>query len=338
MNTSSMGFSPIGQAAIERRAMAPVFIVGNMRSGTTVLHKTLLQAIDAAVDIDPSDLESRPFWMKHGIQCGTILTGTFCAAASADTVSEETKARIRSVFNKASARGSRVITKNVHFCNKIPLLHELFPDALYIHILRQDLSVVASMKKAFTNFSEGKTLWGTSCIHYWPDEPRPCWNVLSRQQLPQRRVVKEKLRRLVTHRSLILTPAFADWTAFRKEHPDPTRYFPGGGFQRLEESWVKSNHNILLDVKDLGLAPRYLAINYHSMVEKPKNVFRAVADFLGVKYKSGSTFENLTAGRQDKWQHQLTAAEIEICKTQRENFSLEGSILAEKLPGPVFAA
>lgn len=317
--------------------MAPVFIVGNMRSGTTVLHKTLLQAIDTAVDIDPSDLESRPFWMKHGMQCGTILTGTLCASAGADSVSGKAKARIRSAFHRASVGGSRVITKNAHFCNKIPLLHHLFPDAIYIHVVRQDLSVVASMKRAFTDFSEGKTLWGTSCVHYWPNEPRPCWSVLSRQQLPQRRILKEKLRRLVTHRSLIQTPAFADWTAFRKEHPDGTRYFPGGGFQRLEESWIKSNHNILLDVKDLRLASRYLAINYHSMVEQPNNVFRAVADFLGVKYKSGSTFENFTPDHQDKWQHQLTAAEIEICKAQRDTFSLEVSILADNLPGPVLA-
>ena len=317
--------------------MKPVFILGNIGSGTTVLHKTLLRAVEDAVDIDRSDQESRPFWMKHGMKFGTALTGTCCRAGTARCISAENKAQIQAAFQRICSQGLRVITKNPHFCNKIPLLHDLFPDALYIYIVRQDLSVVASMKRMFIRFYEGETPWGTSCVHYWPDDDRPCWSVLSRSKPTTKNVVLEKLRRFIRHRVIVPTPDFADWTQFRREHADLTRYFPGGGFGRLEEAWIKTNLNIVLDVEDLRVKDRYFAINYRSLVEQPERIFGRIGQFLRIKYRNGFRFDVLRPDRQDKWRDQLTTTEVAQCNLQRDVFQSEATRLVKELPGPLFA-
>ncbi len=317
--------------------MHPVFILGNIGSGTTILHQTLLQAVAEATDIDFSDQESRPFWMKHGMECGSPLTGTYCGAATRGSISESSKSRIRNAFDRVFSRGQRIFTKNPHFCNKIPLLHDLFPDASYVHIVRQDLSVVATMKKKFIGFCEGDTPWQTSCVHYWPEGDNPCWNVLSRQTPTRWQLIREKLRRLIRKRTLTETPAFADWPQFQKEHSDPSRYFPGEGFCRLEEAWIRSNLNIVRDVESLRLKNRYLAINYHSLVEQPESTFDCVAAFSGVKYREGFRFNTLRPDRQDKWKEDLTLTEVAVCELQRKVFQSEVTQLSKQLPGPLFA-
>jgi hypothetical protein len=318
--------------------MRPVFILGNVRSGTTIFHRTLLQAIEHATDVDCSDQESRPFWKKHGFKFGTALTGTYCCAATETSIGEDKKVRIRRAFRRLASRGVRVITKNPHFCNKLPLLHDLFPDALYLHIVREDLSVVASMKRGLTNLYHGDGPWGTSCVHYWPAGDRPCWSVLSRQQPSVRQILWEKLRRLKRYGVLIESPDFVDWREFRREHPDPTRYFPGQGFCRLEESWIQSNLNIVLDIEKLGLRDQYLAINYQSFVERPDTIFQHLSEFLGVSRRPGFEFSGLSLNRQDKWREELSGDELEACSSQRRLFQSQVNRLSRELPGPLFAA
>ena len=317
--------------------MQPVFILGNIGSGTTILHKTLLNAVDAAVDIDTSDQESRPFWMRHGIRFGTALTGTSCAAATAKSISHENRDRISAAFGRIASQGHRVITKNPHFCNKIPLLNELFPDACYLHIVREDLSVVASMKRMFIRFYKGETPWATSCIHYWPPDDRPCWSVISITKPTLKQLAREKLRRLVRHGVWVASPEFADWKEFHREHPDPTRYYPGEGFARLEEAWIRSNLNIVRDVNELKLPGRYLAINYRSLVERPEESFEQVADFLRIRCRRGFSFESVTPDRQDKWKQELAEGEVGVCHHQRKLFQAEIEELVGALPGPLLA-
>lgn len=319
------------------RSMSPIFILGNIGSGTTVLHRTLLEAIESATDVDFSDQESRPFWMRHGMECGSPLTGTFCRAAGPQSLTEDNKAGIRERFRRICARGQRVFTKNPHFCNKVPLLHNLFPEARFIHIVRQDLSVVATMKKKFVRFHEGDTPWQTSCVHYWPEEESACWSVLSRSAPTRWQILREKFRRLLHRRGWVMDPAFADWTKFKKEHPDPTRYYPGEGFARLEEAWIKSNLAVVRDVENLGLSGRYLALNYRALVEQPDESFSRVADFLQVKYRPEFSFQSLRPDRQDKWRRDLTEAEVDVCRDQRRVFQPEIDKLTEGLPGPLLA-
>jgi hypothetical protein len=317
--------------------MKPVFILGNMRSGTTILHKTLLRSLEGARDIQDSDMECRPFWMKHHFELGTPLSGTYCRAATPQSVSHEDKARIQAAFQRMSKRGRRVVTKNTHFSNKIPLLNDLFPNALYVHIVRQDFSVVASMKEVFTRVYQGENPWRTPCVHFWPTDDRPCWCVVPTVVPPATRLLRERLRRSLRRRTLFRKPVFVDWSIFQEQHPDPTRYFPGEGFSRLEESWIQSNLNILLDVEKLNLAKSYLPINYRSLVEDPQRTFLRISEFLGASRRKGCDFGYLCVDRQDKWRTQLTDAEVDLCKNQRRALCRQVDELCKKLPGPLLA-
>ena len=53
----------------------PVFIIGCIRSGTTVFHRTLLRAMPDAVEFDEHDFEMRSFWRMRSplipAACGT---------------------------------------------------------------------------------------------------------------------------------------------------------------------------------------------------------------------------------------------------------------------------
>jgi hypothetical protein len=313
----------------------PVFILGNIGSGTTVLHATLLQAIDGAVDIDSTDQESRPFWKRHGLECGSPLTGTNCRAPGADGAGEAQEEKIRAAFRRMQKRGHTVITKNPHFCNKVPFLHRLFPDALFLHIVRQDLSVIATMKKKFLAFDRGQTPWQVRCVHYWPDEERPCWAVVPREQPNPWQIFREQARRVLRKGGLTSPPAFAGWKEFRAAHPDGSRYFPGAGFHRLEEAWIKSNHNILADIQRLGLQSDYLALNYQALVEQPRSTFEHVAEFLGIDYRAGFRFDTLRPDRQDKWRRDLSSEEVAMCVEKRQYFGAAVEQLVAELPGPL---
>ena len=162
----------------------PLFIVGCGRSGTTIVYELLcehqnlawfsnysdrwpafpqLEALTRLRDIGairrsrnrfaPRPVEGHALWDR----CGPPDARRQNAALTAADVDVEHAQRVRD-FVAAHVRyhrGRRFINKNTRNSRRVPYLHAIFPDALFLHVIRDPRAVVASLLT----------------VHWWPDLP-----------------------------------------------------------------------------------------------------------------------------------------------------------------------
>jgi hypothetical protein len=143
--------------AIGEAASPPLFVVGCQRSGTTWLQILLSQhaAIASAPETDVfagylSLLQKR--WMlesdrraRHGAQTG--LQDLLSEVAFHDAVGQLAAATFRAVL--ARKPGARIVLeKTPHNVLHVPLILALFPNARFIHVIRDPRAVLASLRAA----------------------------------------------------------------------------------------------------------------------------------------------------------------------------------------------
>jgi SAM-dependent methyltransferase len=192
----------------------PVFIVGCMRSGTTLLAELL----GKHQGILYSPFELRNVWSKAGgVPMASPKTGdSLCPHLTAKDVTaeqiESLSLAFQDVHSKNFADGKTrdaiFLSKNPHLCNKLAFVERLFKEPRYIWIYRNLVDVVLSLKGLFTSVYELHKTY-----HYWPekeysDEVR-CWNCFHGNVLP-----------IGVNKS---------------------RCFPGGDITYLAEYWVENN-------------------------------------------------------------------------------------------------
>jgi hypothetical protein len=291
-----------------------------MPSGTTILHRLLLSAIPSAVDIDPLDFEGRVFWQKQGIPMGSPKTGTYCDCHQGHSLAVETREIIRQHFAHLN---NIIITKNPHLNNKIGLIQSLFPNAKIIHLIRQNLAVIASTKLRFEEAYSGRNYLKVPVKHYWPLVDLPCWWC-----------VPETLERPPNFqaRAGVPPPQHEDYPNFLKKHPELDRYFPGAGFKRIAESWLQLNANIIRQVSTLNLQDNYLAVYYEELVLDPRAILTQIAEFcqLGT-IKQDCVPSRLSMESLEKWRETLTTHEQQLCTQVVKDFSQEAELISRKL-------
>jgi hypothetical protein len=295
----------------------PIFVVGHIRSGTTVLADLLRACCPRSIGLDSRDFEDRPFWQELGLAIGSPLTGTPCRGAGAPDVTDAQRAAIAGRLAAAAREGRHVVAKGPHLSNKIGFLDALVPGACVVHLVRQDLSVIASTKRRFLDSFDGANAFGVPFRYYWPDEPWPCWWA-------------------VPERGPVPTPAHEDPDEFLRRHPDPTRYFPGAGFARIAEAWVRITANIVRQVAALPEPRRCLHVNYRSLVERPRDVVAEIVEHAEIAASDLSRAPaRLDASRADRWLTALDPEErgiaIRAVQAQREDLGV-----LRCLPGPLF--
>lgn len=189
-----------GPAPVER----PIFLVGTVRGGTTLLAE-LLGAHPGVVHLgfELSDLWSRDVGVA--IACPDT-DDPHCPALGAADATTARRAAARHALGRRAAlaggRGRRVLNKNPHFCNKLPFLHALFPDAALVVVGRDVRSTVASTIAMWRRLEEGYGI-----RHLLPAEATACWSCSP--------------------------PAAADLVAAE-------RSFPGGDAAVVAEYWLRS--------------------------------------------------------------------------------------------------
>jgi sulfotransferase family protein len=317
----------------------PVFVVGCMRSGTTVLHEMLMRYCPGAVDIDDDDFEGRTFWQRRGYSIGSPRTGTPCDAHNGTGVTRDRTDEMRAYLSRRTRDVRHVINKNPHLSNKIGLVAAVFPETRIVHLVRDDLAVAASTKLHLLSLYEGQNFYGTRFVHYWPAEGAyPCWACIPGGSMGGWQPLRQRLGRLLRGRRTPPMP-HDDPAEFRRRHPDPSRYYPGEGFRRIPESWLRLNANIIRQVEASGLERRYLAIGYADLVEHPRNVLARIAAFAGIDRTAPDQVPAaLDAARGERWRTTLTKAELGCVAAAAEEIAADAALIRDRLPGPLFTS
>lgn len=317
----------------ESEGMKPLVILGCVRSGTTILHKLLMSACPSAVDLTDDDFESRYYWQDLGVRIGSRSTGTYCDAAGHGDVDEEKIVKIRD-YIKDRTRGRKVVTtKNPHLLNKVPFVASVLPEARFIMIVRDAMSVVASKKQGLQKANTQNNEY-PPFVHYWPEGDSPCWWTLLNdrrfdvtagliKRMTKRALCALGLRRRKTLMSPGKTYRHERLSAFVKKNPDLSRYYPGQGFPRLAEAWLKLNANAYRALRDID-RNRWLHVTYSQLVAQPRQTISAICDFAGISpTKLESVPERLDDAPSRKWRKALSTQEQQIVVDYMKNSGRE---------------
>lgn len=260
------------------RLKKPIFIAGCMRSGTTLLAKLL----GDHPDILHCPFELKDIWSRFGgvpmsspktqdRSCPSLDENDIVPGQRFKLIRAFTDQMKRVSKKKKKSMNGTFLNKNPHFCNKMPFVNALFPDARFIWIYRDLPSVVASMKKLFDDNA-----------HYWPlknegDKTR-CWIYHPKRELPK--------------------------------EIDRSRFFPGGDAKYLAEYWYENNKAVSDFLKRIP-QHRYLIIREEDLIANPAKVVRQCFEFLNVKDYVPETFiKKIDSNRNSLWHERLTAMEL----------------------------
>lgn len=338
----------------------PVFIIGHIRSGTTIFHSTIQQAASNTVDLDADDVfEGRLYWQKFGVRIGSPKTGTYCEHAPKELATPEAKVSVQNYLNELTRNGKQMINKNPHLANKIDFVNALLPDAKFIQIIREPYATISSTKLQFEASYLGENYWDLPFRHYWPDcEDHPCWSavpaMLNKTPLDMKSFWKRltwftngkgfgfSLQKYV--KRLLNPPKISSNfiphespDEFSKKFSDESRYYPGKGFARIPESWVSINKQITDSLYKIAPEKRMFVI-YDDLCQNTHDVISSVAKFCeNSQFDLTKIPQKLNLGSREKWKKNLTEEEKQIIeqilkknKTQVERFKTLGLTVLEK--------
>lgn len=310
--------------------MKPLLVLGCIRSGTTILHELLLLASENAVDLTDDDFESRYYWQHIGLKIGSRSTGTYCCSATQEDVRKEEVSGVQAYIKNRTQGGKALISKGPHLMNKVPFIAKVLPEALFVIIIRDPMSVVASTKLLFDRASV-QNEDHPPFVHYWPEGNSPCWWAVrdDRRRFAVtrgliRRKGKHALSSLGLRRKKVLTApgkilGHERLSAFVLDHPDLGRYYPGTGFPRIPEAWLALNVNACKALGALG-SHRWLPVVYSEFVANPRQTIAKICEFAELPTPAISSVpERLDESRAQKWRRDLTGGEQEVVESCLQN-------------------
>ena len=205
-------------AAVDR----PIFVIGCGRSGTTMLFQMLKSHPGLEGTKGHPDGEDHVGWIAHGGasiaglygnshsgDLGHVVGQSCCLHMTEDDVAPQAvwdmHEHYRDVLGDRAEK--RVINKCPHLSNKVRYVRAIFPDARFVHIVRDPVAMVASWVNIMGLVPD--------LAIYWPDVPFPCLWVYDR----------------------------SDATL---EDKQPDRFYPGQGLLRFADYWSAINAGIPL--------------------------------------------------------------------------------------------
>lgn len=260
----------------------PIFIVGTMRSGTTLLADLL----GMHQDIVYCPFELKHIWSKvGGVSMASPKTrDKNCPNLDSHDAHVGQANRLTEAFYTEFERNlgnksvsARFLNKNPHLCNKLSFVNALFPDARFIWIYRDLPRVVASLRKLFIYSYETHKTW-----HYWPDKKNDktvrCWDCYYGDELP--------------------------------ENVDKSRCFPGGDKKYLAEYWYETNKAVA-DFSKTIPASRFLAIREEELIANPQITLAKCYAFLEVLLQIPNRIDKIDSNRNEVWVNLFNKEEIQ---------------------------
>jgi hypothetical protein len=150
----------------------PIIIIGAGRSGTKLLRTVLSVAPEVA--IFPREIN---YIWRHG------NAGYPTDVLTPDYARPEVRQFIQSQFQKFSHRQqkSRIIEKTCANSARVPFVHAVFPDALFVHLIRDGRAVAESARRRWQANPEFKYLLEKLRWVPWQDIPYYCWRYVRYQ-------------------------------------------------------------------------------------------------------------------------------------------------------------
>lgn len=299
----------------------PIIILGSVRSGTTLLGNILKEHPEVAYWEEPKHI-----WRhRHAYRRHDVLTAADATPAVRRYITTQF-AR----FLEASGK-QRLVEKTPSNCVRVPFVRAIFPDAQFIHLIRDGRASAVSARVQWlndyvvANAAAGDTITNTS--YRQPVEPAGLRQGLREFALTVRKFVVEKRRFAGGVWTFIEAPAYlpsllrvlARKVTTQRSFVWGTR-FPGiqdthRTYSLLETcalQWAYSVQSVLMHTRDLP-PTHYLELRYENMTRAPQETLRQVMAFAGLA-ESQSVLE-LAARRirpdSDRWRERLTPEEIQ---------------------------
>jgi len=188
--------------------------------------------------------------------------------------------------NVLHKKEERIITKQPHLSNKLKYVLGIFPDAKFIHIVRDCQPVVASWVALMNEHP--------SLSVYWPNDEFPCFWLMPKPE------TKAAVNNLSRHK----------------------RFFPGGGSELWIDYWCKVNLGIEKQMQ--SNLSQLLVIRYEDLISSPEKVLKTVNDFCEISYFDFDT-SHFQLNAEKKHSNRLTPALLNEIQTQskkvREKFA-----------------
>lgn len=287
----------------------PVFVVGCMRSGTSLLQNTL----DEHPQLLKIGFELNDIWTKiGGANCmdncshktASHLDMTFAhnmtnyfseSIREAKTFMRHVE-RLRNRWRFGSGgvfydwENLIPVNKSPHLMNKIGYVGAMYPKAKFILIVRSIFGQSSSLKMHLDKYSETEDVVG-----YLPDNGTSCWSI------------------------------------YRGRHDKPIERSYPGNFEMIPEAWMRLNSLAVSELSKMD-DDRYIIISYENLVKEQYKVLKRVFDFLDLSDKhkkveeelfsrSRKLMNNHTGNPLYSWKDKLDADEIgTINKVIEENY------------------
>ncbi|MGE0489838.1 MAG: sulfotransferase [Vulcanimicrobiota bacterium] len=250
----------------------PIFILGSVRSGTTILAHCLGSHPDVCWAYTPeTGYELSSLWAQWtDLELGVPEIGCRCGPSDrpAGPTQRDRLARGLAQFHQQFNGGKgRLLLKHPHFWNKLGWLRGALPRARLVISSRDLRSTVLSTQMLWM-----RTMRRTGYKHYLPPEPDACWWVVP-----------------------------PDW-----REGDPARVFPGGSVVVLAEYWLRVYQTL-----DTQLQPsdRPLFFHHEDLLQRPHECLDRLADGLGLSPFAQDLIPSIDSRRNQRWQALLTSAE-----------------------------
>lgn len=275
----------------------PIILFGNYRSGTTMTQKL--------VALHPSVVmwyEPRTLWLYAD-------PGRRHDEFSESDASEKVTRYIRGRFAKYQAKhGNRRIIENTPSnVLRVPYVHAIFPEAIYLYITRNPFSCISSMEVKW----QGKKKW-SGLLRTLKDTPVTQLHYYAGDFIEyaiMRRIMKKKYMSVYGPK-------------YRQLDEDAKAY---DKLAVMARQWAICNRKAREELAKLGNG-RVLSFRYEDLVEKPEIYLRQIYSHCDLAFDDSilrRAREMIDPGRQKKWlrldQEQLKAViphirqEMEIC-------------------------
>jgi hypothetical protein len=249
----------------------PIFLVGTVRGGTTLLAKCL----GAHPEVHYLGFELSREWCELADMeiAGPGPEKPSCPPYTEADATEELRQKARSgfariFFEKGGQKGKRLLNKNPHLWNKIAFVKAIFPDAGFVVTSRDIRSSAASTKLLWMKMEKD---WGIK--HYLPQNPEYCWSCTP--------------------------PASVDTM-------DPSRVFPGGHISVLADYWLRAHEMIERTCNSFDTV---LLVKHREFVARPQEALNQIQSAIGLSLQNYTMPEKLETSRNDRWRDILTAQE-----------------------------